>query len=263
MKMLYQFSASESFLHKVDPRSKMLFLIAFLVALWLLPLPYPPLMAVGMVILIWITAGIKPTEYMFFVLLMSPIMVAVIIIQAVTGGAPFQPITLFGTRLFSVSAGGLDTGIRVAFRLVAMGIAFLGFSMTTDPFHWGMSLYRTGLPYKAAFMFGFAMRFFPLLQEELSIIGNALKARASDTIGTSNPVKRIRGIGQLVIPLGLSAMGRSQTIALAMELRGYSIPEEMGTKRTLYRKVGFSGRDVLVWAAALAVLAGTFIKIMA
>jgi energy-coupling factor transport system permease protein len=237
----------------------MLFLASFLIALWALPLPYPGILAIGIVLLIWVAAEIKPTEYLTIILFLLPIMFMITLIQLLSGPAPRYPLVVGGVPLFSISVPGAITGLKVALRLGAMAIAFVGFSMTTDPFHWGMSLHRIGLPYKVAYMFGFAMRFFPLLQEEMATVGDALKARASDTVGTHNPVKALKGVGQMVVPLGLSALSRSQTIALAMELRGYSLPEQLGIRRTMYRVVAFSWRDVVVWLFSLAMLAGVFL----
>jgi energy-coupling factor transport system permease protein len=258
MKPLYQFSAGNSFLHQLDPRSKLFFLVCFLIPLWTLPLPYPVIMGLAMILVIWVVGRIKPSEYLVFILFMIPIMFAVILIQVFGQGPPFYYLTLGETPIIRISLPGLDLGLRVAFRLAAMGIGFIGFSMSTDPFHWGMSFYKSGLPYKPAFMFGFAMRFFPLLQEELGIIRDALKARAFENIVSKNLLKKLQGIAVIITPLGLSALRRSQSIALAMELRGYNIPDQTGIKRTLYRKIGFGWRDGVVCAISCCLLASTF-----
>lgn len=261
MKALYQFSASDSFMHSLDPRSKLLFLICFLIPLWTFPMPIPAYFAIALIFVIWAGARISPFQYGFFVVLMIPIMVAIVLIQVLAGGSPYSYLTINGVSIFRYSVTGLEVGLRVAFRLLAMGIAFIGFSMTTDPFHWGMSLYKMGLPYKSAFMFGFAMRFFPLLQEELVVINNALKARASDTVGTKNPIKILKAVGMMGIPLGLNSLRRSQHIALAMELRGYSIPEILGVKRNLYRIIKFSWRDLIVALISVALLTSVFFEL--
>jgi energy-coupling factor transport system permease protein len=214
-----------------------------------------------MIIVIWIAAKTKPTEYLTFLLFLIPIMLMVIVIQIFTGPAPYNELDVFGILRISISQPGLDTGLRVAIVLATMGITFLGFSMTTDPFHWGMALHRMGLPYKIAYMFGFAMRFFPLLQEELFTIGNALRARASNTVGSNSPIKLLKNASMIIIPLGLSALGRSQTIAMAMELRGFSLQQEMNIERTMYRKIQFTWRDAVVWGISLILLILTILQI--
>ncbi len=58
MKFLYQFSAGDSFVHRLDPRTKLIFLVCFLVATFLVPQPWiMPLVIIG---IIWSLAGISP-----------------------------------------------------------------------------------------------------------------------------------------------------------------------------------------------------------
>jgi energy-coupling factor transport system permease protein len=111
-----------------------------------------------------------------------------------------------------------------------------------------MAMYRSGLNYKVAFMFAFAMRFFPLLQEELVVIRNALTARGYRAIGSRNPYVFLRGVAISIMPLGLGALRRSRDIALAMELRGFNYAETVGTRRTMFRDIRMHVRDYVVVA---------------
>src|SRR6266567_2125779 len=119
-----------------------------------------------------------------FCCFLLPLILAITIVHVLSDGPPLFDFSLFG--LLPLSRVGLEAGLLVAFRLAAMGIALIMFSMTTDPFDWGMAMYLSGLSYKVAFMFAFVMRFFPLLQEELIVIRNALTACAYHAIGSRN-----------------------------------------------------------------------------
>ncbi len=266
MKLLYQFSAGDSFVHRLDPRSKLVFVVCFLIATFLLP--YPWVMPLVIIAVIWVLARISPFEYYPYLLFLLPLMAAITLIHVLTDGPPFFDVRVLG--LVPLSRPGLEAGLTVAFRLAAMGIAFIMFSMTTDPFDWGMSMYRSGLNYKVAFMFAFALRFFPLLQEELVVIRNALAARAYHAVGSRNPWTFLQGVAISIMPLGLGALRRSQDIALAMELRGFSYAEARGVRRTMFRDVRMRPRDYavvafsilgLVAAIALAAAAGALPKI--
>lgn len=248
MKFLYQFSAGDSIMHGLDPRSKLVFVLCFLIATFLLPHPW--VMPLLIIALIWALARISPLEYYPYLLFLLPLMVAITFIHVLTDGPPFFDVRVVG--LIPLSEPGLEAGLTVAFRLAAMGIAFIMFSMTTDPFDWGMSLYRGGLNYKVAFMFAFALRFFPLLQEELVVIRNALTARAYQAVGSRHPWTFLKGVAVSIMPLGLGALRRSQDIALAMELRGFSYAEARGVKRTMFRDVRMRRRDHVVVAASLS-----------
>ncbi|HYY73615.1 MAG TPA: energy-coupling factor transporter transmembrane component T [Solirubrobacterales bacterium] len=266
MKLLYQFSAGDSFLHRLDPRTKLVFVVCFLISTFLLPHPW--IMPLVIIAVIWIFGRVSPLEYLVFILFLLPLMTAIVLIHLLTDGPPY-----FDTRLLGVvpiSSPGWDAGLLVAFRLAAMGIAFIMFSITTDPFDWGMAMYQSGLNYKVAFMFAFAMRFFPLLQEELVVIRNALTARGYRAIGSRNPYVFLRGVAISIMPLGLGALRRSRDIALAMELRGFNYAETVGARRTVFRDIRMRPRDHavvavsglgLVAAVGLSVRLGAFPEI--
>ena len=266
MKLLYQFSAGDSFLHRLDPRTKLVFVVCFLISTFLLPHPW--VMPLVIIAIIWILGRVSPVEYFVFILFLLPLMTAIVLIHLLTDGPPYFDARLLG--VIPISTPGWDAGLLVAFRLAAMGIAFIMFSMTTDPFDWGMAMYQSGLNYKVAFMFAFAMRFFPLLQEELVVIRNALSARGYRAIGSRNPYVFLRGVAISIMPLGLGALRRSRDIALAMELRGFNYAETVGARRTVFRDIRMRPRDHavvavsafgLVVAVALSVRLGAFPEI--
>jgi len=266
MKLLYQFSAGDSFLHRLDPRTKLVFVVCFLISTFLLPHPW--VMPLVIIAIIWILGRVSPLEYFVFILFLLPLMTAIVLIHLLTDGPPYFDARLLG--VIPISTPGWDAGLLVAFRLAAMGIAFIMFSMTTDPFDWGMAMYQSGLNYKVAFMFAFAMRFFPLLQEELVVIRNALSARGYRAIGSRNPYVFLRGVAISIMPLGLGALRRSRDIALAMELRGFNYAETVGARRTVFRDIRMRPRDHavvavsllgLVAAVGLSVLLGAFPEI--
>jgi len=95
------------------------------------------------------------------------------------------------------------------------------------------------------------VRFFPLLQEEMVTIQSAYRARGADSLRSFNLVTFVKGIAQVVFPLGLGAMRKSQNIALAMELRGFSFPELTGQPRVIFRDVRLRPWDWLVMALAI------------
>src|SRR5213076_2629417 len=281
MKLLYQFSAGDSFLHRLDPRTKLVFVVCFLISTFLLPEPW--VMPLAIITIIWIFGRVSPLEYLVFILFLLPLMTAIVLIHLLTDGPPYFDPPLLG--VIPISRPGWDAGLLVAFRLAAVGIAFIMFSMTTDPFDWGMAMYQSGLNYKVAFMFAFAMRFFPLLQlsglnykvafmfafamrffpllqEELVVIRNALTARGYRAIGSRNPYVFLRGVAISIMPLGLGALRRSRDIALAMELRGFNYAETVGARRTVFRDIRMRPRDhAIVAVSGLGLVAAVWLSV--
>jgi energy-coupling factor transport system permease protein len=252
---LYQFSGQDSFLHRLDPRTKLIFVVAYLLVSFLVPLPW--LLFFLLIAAIWGLAGISPAEYYPFLLLMLPIMVAITLVHTfLIEGAPYFWEAQIGPAHVGASIPGLTTGLELGFRLGTMGLAFTLFAMTTEPFQWGMAMYRWGLPYKVAFMFAFAIRLYPLIQEEFIVIQRALRARGSDALSSFNPLRFFPGVVATAVPLGLGSIRRSQDIAMAMELRGLNLPEETGRPRVLFRDVRLRPVDVAIMAGCVATLAG-------
>jgi len=254
MKPLYAFSAQDSFLHRLDPRTKLIFVVTYLLLSFLLAQPW--LLFLILIAAIWGLAGISPREYYQFLLWMLPLMIGITFVHTVfIGDAPYYGRLELEVVTFTFSEEGFSHGSTLAFRLATMGLAFTLFAMTTDPFHWGMSLYKWGLPYKVAFMFAFAIRLYPLIQEEFLTIQRALKARGSNALSSFNPFVFFPGIVMTAVPLGIGSIRRSRDIAIAMELRGLNIPQQTGKKRVLFREPVLHTLDLVIIASCAVALA--------
>ena len=264
---IYSYSAHKTWFHKLDARSKLTFVFCYLLLAFLLPtpivitgipLPTPFLMFALMILLVWWGAKISPRTYLPFLIYLAPILLGMMFAHTfMLDSCPCLSDTTPVLRAMSVE--GFLFGTAVAFRLGAMAICFLFFSYTTDPFEWGLSMFKAGIPYKGAFMFAAAMRFYPLLQEEFSTIQDALKARGSDLlVKWYNPPRLMWGVLTTAIPMGLGGLRRSRNIALSMELRGFSFPEETGVERQLFRDIRLRRADyiiIVVWLAIVTAIA--------
>src|SRR5207249_8176934 len=94
LKFLYQFSAGDSFVHRLDPRAKLVFLVCFLIATFLLPQPW--VMPLVIIAIIWAFAGIGPLEYLPFLLFLLPLMLAISLVHVLSDGPPFFDLSLLG-----------------------------------------------------------------------------------------------------------------------------------------------------------------------
>ena len=95
-----------------------------------------------------------------------------------------------------------------------------------------------------------ALRFIPTLVEEAGRIQKAQMSRGADFTG--NPIKRLRKIASLLVPLMISAFRRAEELAVAMEARCY----RGGTGRTQYRVMILTRNDyfAIITTAALLVI---------
>lgn len=254
LKFLYQYSAGNSFLHRLDPRTKIILILCYLVVALIWPgyilMTFTTIFAI---LLLWFAARISPREYWQFLAYLTPIMIALIIIQSASGGPPYLTFTFPPNSGFSIalSEPGFFLGLAIGLRLATMGLAFMIFAMTTDPFDISLALHKIGVAFKLSFLVGFMLRFLPLIQEELFTIGDASKARAYKAMDSKNPISILRAIIAAMPPLATGALRRSQNIALAMELRGFSFPTEFGVKRTFLRDIKLGKADYVTMALSL------------
>src|SRR5438132_10871939 len=84
MKLLSQFSAGDSFLHRLDPRTKLVFVVCFLISTFLLPHPW--VMPLVIIAIIWTLGRVSPLEYFVFILFLLPLMTAIVLIHLLTDG---------------------------------------------------------------------------------------------------------------------------------------------------------------------------------
>ena len=95
------------------------------------------------------------------------------------------------------------------------------------------------IPYEYAFMFTAALRFVPDFITESKAVQEAQACRGMAMKG--NIVKRLQSYGSVIQPLLLKSLGRSETMALSLELRGFG-----NKKHSFVAKVGMRGKDYAV-----------------
>jgi energy-coupling factor transport system permease protein len=110
------------------------------------------------------------------------------------------------------------------------------------------------LPYNYAFVITTALRFIPLFSDEMRGIMEAQIARGVE-FDTRNFLKKIKLLLPLCVPLLISSVRKIEGAAISTELRGLNLR----TRHSLYKQYRFSRYDVLVLAAALVLVAASFL----
>ncbi len=114
------------------------------------------------------------------------------------------------------------------------------FVSTTDPSEFASSLNRIGISYKIAYSVSLALRYIPDIQREYHDISIAQQARGLEMESRKQPLfKRLKNASAMLFPLIISSMNRIETIANAMELRGFG----KGKRRTWYSARPFKVAD--------------------
>ncbi|MCS6711430.1 energy-coupling factor transporter transmembrane protein EcfT [Brachybacterium sp. EF45031] len=154
--------------------------------------------------------------------------------------APQYGAELFGSRTVLVGLPGrwaltaeqLWYQASVTAKYVAILPSVLLFIATTRPPEFASSLHRLGVPYRIAYAVSLALRYIPEVQQEFLIISRAQQARGRDLSRAAPLRERIRNAVGVLVPLLLGTFERIETVATAMELRGFG----SGRGRTWYAR---------------------------
>ena len=257
---LGQFFPGYSQLHRLDPRTKLILSVAFIVAVFVannpltllvLCLAVLGLIGVSRISYRVVFRGIRP---IVFILLFT----AVLNVFMTKGDG--EPLVALG--FLKIYEEGIVRAIFMAVRVIVliMGSCVL-LTYTTSPIALtdGLEsllspLKKIGVPvHTFAMMMSIALRFIPTLVEETEKIMNAQKSRGAD-FTTGSLTKRAKALIPLLIPLFVSAFKRAEELATAMECRCYR-----GDKnRTKLVKLEFRARDYL-WFFIFAIFIASVI----
>lgn len=249
-----QYIDSDSFIHKLDARIKILLSLFYIVILFLIssPIAYGLavifmvfLMLISKVPLRYIVKGIKP---MIFILVFT----GIINLFVTTDGNLLWECP--GVPFLKFTDVGLMVALTMVIRLVLLVIITSLLTLTTSPLMLTDGIEKLLKPFEIikvpaheiAMMMTIAIRFIPTLSEETEKIIKAQTARGAD-FESGNILRRAKAMIPLLVPLFISAFRRADDLAVAMDSRCY----HGGKNRTRMKQMKMTSRD----AVAVSVLA--------
>lgn len=170
--------------------------------------------------------------------------------------SPEHGTGIYGTRTvlfnifwrYTVTSEQLFYQLNVILKYLSTIPIVILFVSTTDPSEFASSLNRIGVSYKIAYSVSLALRYIPDIQREYQDISVSQQARGLEMAsGKQSLIKRLRNAVDILFPLIVSSMDRIETIANAMELRGFG----KNKKRTWYNSRPFAVSDYLAVAFCL------------
>lgn len=255
--MIYlRFFQGNTFLHRLDPRAKLLILMFFIfveLAFRDVRIILIPFIAA---LVLYFSAKIPFKEvkgtWKFILLL-------IVVIGGINGvflfafpGAGYHVVAKYW--IFTITVEGISGALAATLKLLSVAVATVTMVLTTDPSLYGPSLAKLGVPYKGAYVFDLAMRYLPAYVNDLETTLNAQMARGYRTKGGKNIFATIINTIPLIVPVSINAMLSVYEVADAMELRGFGAKKE----RTWFRTVAFNRVDFVVIGAVVA-LFGVFV----
>lgn len=255
---LGQYYPGKSIIHRLDPRSKILLLIGYLVIIFC-SFNYLSLSLVTMFTIFYISiSGVSFKTY----LKSLKIIIAIVLITSVlnlfygTG----DPIWQWG--IIKITLNGLNRALFVTIRIICLILASSCLTFTTSPTDLTDALERLLKPlakihfpvHEIAMMMTLALRFVPTLLEETDKIMQAQKARGAD-MESGSFMARIKALVPILIPLFVSAFRRAYEVATAMECRCYN----GGAGRTRMKELHMAKRDLFAFIAVALITGGVIV----
>lgn len=253
-----------TFVHKLDPRTKIFLLIAFSIGIFLqFTNNVTSLVFSGiylfLVLVLMLFSKIRILDLFKSLSVMWFMMIFLMIIYLITPiNNPTLPeaFKLFGRPIY------YDVFVNMGYiflRLALLISLAMVLTSTTRPmdmtyaFEWYMNPLRViKFPvHEIAMTLSIALRFIPTLLDETNRIMKAQESRGAD-FKHGSLLKRFGAIISLIIPLFVSAIERSEQLANAMEARGY----DPRAKRTRYKVLKGSFRDALALIFGILILGG-------
>lgn len=251
-----QYYPANSFVHKCDPRTKILFLIVYITAIFLAKNFYALGACALAFVIICLCSGVP-----FSSLLRSvKAVIFLLLFMAVLNLFFYEGQTIWWQwKFICITKEAVFYTVFLAVRLLLLVLGSSLLTLTTTPVALADGIESLLTPLKwikfpvhaLALIMSIALRFIPILTDETQRIMNAQKARGAD-FETGNIFQRIKAIVPILIPLLISAFRRADELGDAMDARCYSD----STVRTKYKKLTFTWRDLLALLFGAALLTG-------
>lgn len=233
-----------SWLHRLDPRVKMLGAIAGSMTAFMLPDALVLLIYLGITITVLLLGSIPASSIRWVLRGLLPLTVLILLIQPWFVASGEEIFALGPARL---TTGGLAIGLSIAIRANVLALLALMPLFTTRHDDLVRGLVQLGLPYNWGLTITLALRYIPIAAGLYTTIRHAQEARGLD-LKRGSIITRVRQFIPILTALVIASVRLSDQLAMAMAVRGLN-----AGPRTERRILVMAHTD---WLATGALLAG-------
>lgn len=254
-----QYYRTTSVIHRLDPRLKLILTFCFSLLVFLSNAWITSGILLGVILLVTAAAQIPLGVLLrsVRVLLGFVLFTALANLFFVRSGTP-----VFTWWIISITDEALSAATFLSLRFSLLMLAGSLLALTTSPVeltdaaeHLSTPLKRFGFPaHEMAMVLSIAMRFVPTLSVEAQRIIRAQRGRGA-TFSTGSPLRRIKALVPILIPLFSSSINHAERLARAMEARCYT----GGEGRTHFHELKMKRADylsILIFVLLFAVILG-------
>lgn len=246
--ILGQYIPGDSLIHRLDPRTKLVSSIWFIMLIFLASgfTSYAILAAI-----VLFAASISEIPISYYINGLKPLTFLILITVSLQLLFSQGDHIIFELGWLQITMEGLINAIKIIIRFVLIIFMSTILTLTTTPLEIADGIESLLGPLKRfkvpvqeiALVLSIALRFVPTLMEETETIMNAQKSRGVE-FNTGSLIERMKKIVPLLIPLFISSIDRADQLATAMTARGY----RGGDHRTKLRELKWQQRDRLVFS---------------
>lgn len=218
IRLLFSYEPKTSFLHSIDPLSK----LSWVACIFLLSLVFvraiPQLLLLLSVVAVAVVLGrISIRESGLLVMIFTAFSLTYFVMRTFLVGGEH---VLFRIGTIPVAVEGLDAAGTVAFRFLVLILSARVFVGTTEPRDLALQLaQKMHLPYAVAFSIFMLLRLLPLMEKEYRDVRNARKIRRAK--GRPRPLGGFRALRDYGVTLLARGFRRSVVTAYSLESRAF------------------------------------------
>ena len=240
-----QYYPSDSLLHKLDPRFKIVITILLVVGIFLCNTALSIGFAAFCAVIFMLLSKVPVLTYLKNTKPLIPIIIFTFVLNLIY--VPGEHV-IFSFWKITLYTEAIQTAVFIAFRIVLLVIITSFLTYTTTPtaltnaiedlLAW-LKVFKVDV-HSIAMMMSIALRFIPTLIDEINKIINAQKARGAD-FESGNVITKLKAMVPILVPLFISSFRRAYELANAMECRCYN----GGAGRTKLKTMQVSAKDFL------------------
>lgn len=256
---LGQYFPGHSIVHRLDPRTKLILVVVYIVALFLarFVFSYAVMLAVLLTCILLSGVGFKAVFKG-----MKPVFLIILITAVLNLFYNSTGTLLVQFWRISIYTGGVRMAITMVLRIMMLISGTFLLTYTTSPLQLTdgietllQPLKKIHLPiHELAMIMSIALRFIPTLIEETDKIMSAQKARGAD-FESGSLIQKAKALVPLLVPLFVSAFRRADELATAMECRCY----HGDSGRTRMKQLTYQRRDGVALLLGAVVLSAVIV----
>jgi energy-coupling factor transport system permease protein len=242
-----------SWLHKLDPRVKLLMTGAMMITAFGMSTLLPVMVMLALIHLLLLSARIPKSKFIWVWKMMLPVTIMIALLW------PFfyhEGTSLFEFGIIRLTVGGIIQGAAMALRICILAFACFILLFSTDQAKIVRALVKLGVPYRAGLLLAITLRYIPTFFGIITMVTDAQKARGLN-LDMGSPVKKLKAYMPILTAVLITGLKAGDSLSNALETRAFSASVK---HRTYYRDIAMRPAD---YVAVCGIVLATIVTLWA